>query len=410
MNDKIDKALEREVDRQIAIIAEGTLEIITEDDLRLKLRRSIEKEEPLIAKLGADPTAPDIHLGHSVVLKKMRDLQDLGHTVVFLIGDFTALIGDPSGRSKTRPSLSRDEIEANAVTYRDQCNKILDPDKTIVDHNSRWADQMDFADVIRLSAKYTLARMLERDDFAKRYSNGIPISLHELLYPLLQAYDSVALKADIELGGNDQKFNLMVARDIMREYGEEPEVALIMPILVGTDGVKKMSKSLGNYIGVDEPAGDIYGKLMSLSDEVMFQYYEILRVKKPSEVKKMIDEVKGERIHPMDLKKELAYILVSEYWDEDAARDARKGFEQVHQKGKLPDEIDEIHPSLLPIKLYALVREAGFASSNGEARRLIKQGAVTIDGEKITDAEAEVSPGDGCILKVGKRRFARIRV
>ncbi len=410
MNDKIDPALEQEIDRQIAIIADGTLEVITEDNLRAKLRRSIESDEPLVAKLGADPTAPDIHLGHSVVLQKMRDLQNLGHTVVFLIGDFTALIGDPSGRSKTRPSLSREEIEANAVTYREQCNKILDPDKTIVDHNSRWADNMDFADVISLSAKYTLARMMERDDFANRYKEGIPISLHELLYPLLQAYDSVALKADIELGGNDQKFNLMVARDIMREYGQEPEVALIMPILVGTDGVKKMSKSLGNYIGISEPANDIFGKVMSLSDEVMFQYYEILRVKSPAGIKKMAEDIKGERVHPMDMKKELAHIIVSEYWDEDAAREARSGFEQVHQKGGLPDDMDEITPSATPIQLFALVREAGFASSNGEARRLIKQGAVTLDGDKITDAEADVSPGEDCILKVGKRRFARIRL
>jgi len=410
MNEKIDPTLEREVDRQLAVISDGALEVITEENLRAKLRRSIESGEPLLAKLGADPTAPDIHLGHSVVLKKMRELQDLGHNVVFLIGDFTALIGDPSGRSKTRPSLTRDEIAKNAATYREQCNKILDPEKTIVDHNSRWADEMDFADVIRLSAKYTLARMLERDDFAKRYKDGIPISLHELLYPLLQAYDSVALKADIELGGNDQKFNLMVARDIMREYGYEPEVAIIMPILVGTDGVKKMSKSLNNYIGVSEPANDIFGKIMSLSDEVMFAYYEILRAKPPAKIKIMLEDIKGERVHPMEMKKELARIIVSEYWDDSAVEEAQSAFENIHQKGKIPDEIDEIKPSAIPIKLIALVREAGFAASNGEARRLIKQGAVTLDGDKITDAEAEVSPGDGCILKVGKRRFARIRL
>ncbi|MCP4231016.1 MAG: tyrosine--tRNA ligase [bacterium] len=404
-----DNKLEREVERQLRVISEGTLEVITEEGLRAKLRRSIETGKPLVAKLGADPTAPDIHLGHSVVMKKMRELQDLGHKVIFLIGDFTALIGDPSGRSKTRPSLSRDEIESNAATYREQCDKILDPEKTIIDHNSRWADEMDFADVIRLSAKYTLARMLERDDFAKRYDNGIPISIHELLYPLLQAYDSVALKADIELGGNDQKFNLMVARDIMREYGEEPEVALIMPILVGTDGVKKMSKSLGNYIGINEPAAEIFGKVMSLSDEVMFQYYEILRVKPPAEVKKTIEDVKGDRVHPMDVKKELARYITSEYWDDEAAKEARSEFEKVHQKGGLPDDIDEITPSEFPIEIIALIREAGFASSNGEARRLVRQGGVSLNGEKITDVEAEVNPDDGYILKVGKRRFARIR-
>jgi tyrosyl-tRNA synthetase len=400
---------EREVEKQLEVIADGTVEVINADELRAKLAHSLETGVPLRAKLGADPTAPDIHLGHSVVLKKLREIQDLGHEVVFLVGDFTALIGDPSGRSKTRPSLSPEEVEANAETYREQAFKILDPGKTIIDHNSRWAGPMTFRDVIELSGKYTLARMLERDDFRSRLNNNRPISIHELLYPLLQGYDSVALEADIELGGTDQKFNLMVARDIMREYGLKPEIAVIMPILVGTDGVRKMSKSLGNYIGVGEPPEEIFGKVMSLTDEVMFDYYRILRVLSGSEIAEIEAKIESGEINPKDAKKGLARRLVETYYDAEAAAAAETTFEKVHRDGGVPDEIPDVSPTSNPIDVISLIREAGFASSNTEARRLIKQGAVYVDGERITDIEREIAVKGGEILKVGKRRFARLK-
>jgi tyrosyl-tRNA synthetase len=397
---------EREIEKQLEVIADGTVEVISADELKAKLARSLETGVPLRAKLGADPTAPDIHLGHSVVLKKLREIQDLGHEVVFLVGDFTALIGDPSGRSKTRPSLSLEEVEANAETYREQAFKILDPEKTIIDHNSRWAGPMTFRDVIELSSKYTLARMLERDDFRSRLNGNRPISIHELLYPLLQAYDSVALEADIELGGTDQKFNLMVARDIMREYGLTPEIAVIMPILVGTDGVQKMSKSLGNYIGVGEPPEEIFGKVMSVTDEVMVDYYRVLRVSSEPEIAEIEAKIKSGEVNPKDAKKEL---LVETYYDAEAAAAAEVTFEKVHRDGGVPDEMPDLSPSANPIDVVSLIREAGFASSNTEARRFIQQGAVYVDGERITDIERVIAVKGGEILKVGKRRFARLK-
>jgi tyrosyl-tRNA synthetase len=400
---------EREVERQLEVIADGTVEVINADELKAKLARSLETGVPLRAKLGADPTAPDIHLGHSVVLKKLREIQDLGHEVVFLVGDFTALIGDPSGRSKTRPSLSPEEVEVNAETYREQAFKILDPEKTIIDHNSRWAGPMTFRDVIELSGKYTLARMLERDDFRSRLNDNRPISIHELLYPLLQAYDSVALEADIELGGTDQKFNLMVARDIMREYGLEPEIAVIMPILVGTEGVQKMSKSLGNYIGVGEPPEEIFGKIMSVTDEVMMDYYRILRVLDEREIAEIEAKVKSGGVNPKDAKKELARRVVETYYDAEAATAAETTFEKVHRDGGVPDEMPDLLPSSNPIDVVSLIREAGFASSNTEARRFIQQGAVYVDGVRITDIERAIAVKGGEILKVGKRRFARLK-
>lgn len=401
---------EREVEKQLEVIADGTVEVINADELRAKLAHSLETGAPLRAKLGADPTAPDIHLGHSVVLKKLREIQDLGHEVVFLVGDFTALIGDPSGRSKTRPSLSPEEVENNAETYREQAFKILDPEKTIIDHNSRWAGPMTFRDVIELSGKYTLARMLERDDFRGRLNDNRPISIHELLYPLLQGYDSVALEADIELGGTDQKFNLMVARDIMREYGLKPEIAVIMPILVGTDGVQKMSKSLGNYIGVGEPPEEVFGKVMSVTDEVMLDYYRILRVLSESDIAEIEAKIKSGETNPKDAKIALARRLVETYYDTEAASAAETTFEKVHRDGGVPDEIPDVSPTSNPIDVISLIREAGFASSNTEARRLIKQGAVYIDGERIIDIERVIAIKGGEILKVGKRRFARLNV
>jgi tyrosyl-tRNA synthetase len=400
--------IEAEVERQLAVIREGALEVITEDDMRAKLRASLKAERPLKVKLGLDPTAPDIHLGHTVVLNKLRDFQDLGHQVVFLVGDFTCSIGDPSGRSKTRPALSMDEIRANAETYCDQAFKILDREKTIIDYNSRWLAPLSFADVIRLAAKYTVARMIERDDFAKRLAEGLPISLHELLYPLAQAYDSVALRADVELGGSDQKFNLMVVRDIQREFEQEAEVAVITPLLVGTDGVQKMSKSLGNYVGVTEPPEEIYGKLMSVSDELMLDYLEILRLKTPEELRRIEKELKAGRAHPKEVKMELARRVVELYHDASAAAAAEEHFERVHKEKLAPEEMPTHKPSSNPIALAALLAEAGLAPSKSEARRLIGQNAVTINDEKVDDPRAEVTFVGGEVIKVGKRRFVRV--
>ena len=410
MATKSDVKIEAEVERQIAVIREGALEIVTEDDLRAKLRSSLEAGRPLKVKLGLDPTAPDIHLGHTVVLGKLRDFQDLGHQVVFLVGDFTCSIGDPSGRSKTRPALSTEEIRANAETYCEQAFKTLDREKTVIDYNSRWLAPMSFADVIRLAAKYTVARMVERDDFEKRLAKGLPISLHELLYPLAQAYDSVALQADVELGGSDQKFNLMVVRDIQREFDQQAEVAVITPLLVGTDGARKMSKSLGNYVGVAEAPEEIYGKLMSVSDELMFDYLKILRLNTPAEVKKLRADVAAGRAHPKDVKMEMARRVVERYHDAASARAAEEHFERVHKEGLTPEDIPTYKPSANPIALATLLCEAGLAPSKSEARRLIGQNAVTINDEKVEDPQAEVRLAGGEIIKVGKRRFVRIKL
>jgi tyrosyl-tRNA synthetase len=410
MATRTDAKTEAEVERQLALIREGALEILTEDDMRAKLRSSLETGRPLKVKLGLDPTAPDIHLGHTVVLNKLRDFQDLGHEVVFLVGDFTCSIGDPSGRSKTRPALSMEEIRANAETYCDQAFKILDREKTIIDYNSRWLEPMSFADVIRLAGKYTVARMIERDDFAKRLAEGLPISLHELLYPLAQAYDSVALQADVELGGSDQKFNLMVVRDIQREFDQPPEVAVITPLLVGTDGARKMSKSLDNYVGVAETPQEIYGKLMSVSDELMFDYLEILRLKKAEELKQIKMELKAGRAHPKEVKMEMARSAVELYHDAAAARAAEEHFERVHKEGLTPKDIPTYKPSANPITLAALLAEAGLAPSKSEARRLIAQNAVTINDEKVEDPQAEVRLDGGEIIKVGKRKFLKIEL
>jgi tyrosyl-tRNA synthetase len=405
---------EAEVERQLALIREGALEVVTEDEMRAKLRSSLETGRPLKVKLGLDPTAPDIHLGHTVVLNKLRDFQQLGHEVVFLVGDFTCSIGDPSGRSKTRPALSLEEIRANAETYCDQAFKILERERTTIDYNSRWLEPMSFADVIRLAGKYTVARMVERDDFAKRLAEGLPISLHELLYPLAQAYDSVALEADVELGGSDQKFNLMVVRDIQREFGQEPEVAVITPLLVGTDGVQKMSKSLGNYVGVAEEPREIYGKLMSISDELMLDYLEILRLKTAEEMKRLKQDLASSRVHPKDAKMELARLVVELYHDAAAARAAQERFERVHKEGLTPKEIpvfpfrrDRVKNT--PVEIMVGAR---LVKSKSEARRLVKQGGVEIDGRRLKEGEGDIpltfAEGDSFVIKVGKRKFARV--
>jgi tyrosyl-tRNA synthetase len=410
MTTRADAKMEGEVERQLALIREGALEVITEDDMRAKLRASLSEARPLRVKLGLDPTAPDIHLGHTVVLNKLRDFQRLGHEVVFLVGDFTSRIGDPSGWSKTRPPLSPEEIRANAETYCEQAFKILAEKKTTIDYNSRWLEPMAFADVIRLAAKYTVARMIERDDFAKRLAEGLPISLHELLYPLAQAYDSVALEADVELGGSDQKFNLMVVRDIQREFGQEPEVAVITPLLVGTDGSQKMSKSLGNYVGVAEAPEEIYGKLMSVSDELMFDYLEILRLKTAEEITALKGDLASSRVHPKEAKMELARRIVETYHDAAAARAAEEHIERVHKERLAPEEMPSHTPSANPIALAALLQEAGLVKSRSEARRLIAQNAVTVNDEKVDDPQAEVRFEGGEVVKVGKRKFLRVEL
>jgi len=405
-----DPKIEAEVERQLSRLREGALEIITEDDLRAKLRTSLTTGRPLKVKLGLDPTAPDIHLGHTVVLNKLRDFQELGHEVVFLVGDFTCSIGDPSGRSKTRPVLTMEEIRAHAETYCDQAFKILDREKTVIDYNSRWLAPLTFADIIRLAAKYTVARMLERDDFAKRLAEGLPISLHEPLYPLAQAYDSVALEADVELGGSDQKFNLLVVRDIQREFGQEAEVAVITPLLVGTDGSQKMSKSLGNYVGITEAPEEIYGKLMSVSDELMLDYLEILRLETPAAVKKLRKDLAAGKVHPKEVKMAMARRLVERFHDASAAAAAEEHFERVHREKLAPEEMPSHVPSANPLALATLLVEAGLAPSKTEARRLISQGAVAVNDERLDDPQAEVTLAGGEIIRVGKRRFCRIKL
>ncbi len=410
MPKRADARAEAEVERQLARIREGAVEVITEDDMRAKLRAALAAGRPLRVKLGLDPTAPDIHLGHTVVLNKLRDFQKLGHEVIFLVGDFTARIGDPSGQSKTRPALSIEEIKANAETYCQQAFKILDERQTTVDYNSRWSDPMTFADVIRLAGRYTVARIIERDDFTNRLRAGVPVGLHELLYPLAQAYDSVALEADVELGGTDQKFNLLVARDVQREFGQEAEVAVIMPLLVGTDGVHKMSKSLGNYVGVAEPPNEIYGKLMSVSDELMLDYLQILRLKTAAEMEALREELAAGRAHPKEVKMALARRVVEIYHDAAAAAEAEAHFERVHRDGLAPEDIATHAPSANPIGVVELLAEAGLVPSKGEARRLIRQHAVAVNGVKVADENARVSFAGGEVIKVGKRRFVKIEL
>jgi tyrosyl-tRNA synthetase len=333
--------LVKDIDKQLEIIKRGIAEIIPEDELVKKLERSIKEDRPLKVKLGMDPTAPDIHLGHTVVLHKMRQLQELGHDVVLILGDFTGRIGDPSGRSETRRQLTDEEIQRNVATYKDQVGKILDLKRARLVYNSTWLGALSFSDVITLAAKYTVARMLERDDFERRYQEGIPIGIHEFLYPLMQGYDSVVLKADIELGGTDQKFNLMVGRDLQREFDQEPQVAITMPILEGLDGVQKMSKSLGNYIGISEPPKEIYGKTMSITDELIVRYYQLVTPVSNEEVKKIQDALTSGSLHPRDAKMNLARELVTMFYGNEAALDAEKEFVAVFQKGKLPDDLPE---------------------------------------------------------------------
>lgn len=403
--------MNKPLDDRIAYLTKGAAEVISQAELRAKLERSDKTGRPLTVKVGFDPTAPDLHLGHTVLLRKMKHFQDLGHRVIFLIGDFTGRIGDPTGRNKTRPPLTREEILQNAETYKEQVFKILDAERTVVDFNSRWLGELSADNWIRLCAKYTVARMLERDDFSKRMAEQQPISIHELLYPLAQAYDSVFLEADFELGGTDQKFNLLVGRDIQREYGQVPQVLLMTPLLEGLDGLEKMSKSLGNYVGIDEPPQEIFGKLMSISDDLMWRYQELLTDLTPNRIQALRRQVGEGKRHPMEVKKELAFQIVADFHGTAAAREARDHFERVFQERRDPDEMLLVELAAAPgsLPVVDVMVEAGLASSKSEARRLIQQGGVSLDGDRISDHLAAVENAE-TVLKVGKRKFARVRL
>jgi tyrosyl-tRNA synthetase len=425
------------VDEQLAYLKKGVSEIIREEELKAKLAKSLQTGKPLRAKLGLDPTAPDIHLGHTVVIRKLKHFQDLGHTAVFLLGDFTALVGDPSGQSETRPPLSREEVNANAKTYLAQVFKILDPKKTEIRYNSEWLDKLTSYDIIRLCAKYSVARMLEREDFHKRLTNQTPISMHELLYPLLMAYDSVVLEADVELGATEQKFNLLMGREIQREYGQESQVCLTMPILVGLDGSRKMSKSLGNYVGITEPPQEMFGKMMSIPDELMWSYYELLTDRTHSEIAELKEEVTSGSLHPMDLKMELAQEVITDFHGQDAARKAAENFQRVFRDRQAPTEMTEIRVKRAPggllcswqastnvfeqkiiplpsglIKWSKLLADLGQVGSASEAERVIKQNGFEVDGRQIVDPanKLNVDASGSHEVRLGKKKFLRIIV
>lgn len=398
------------IDEQLAFLRKGTTEIIREEELRAKLEKSAKTGKPLRVKLGADPTAPDIHLGHTVVIRKLRAFQELGHTAIFLIGDFTGLIGDPSGKSATRPQLTREEINANAETYKQQIFKLLDPEKTEIRFNSEWMDKLGSAGFVRLASHVTVKQILERDDFAKRVRDEKPVALHELLYPLTQAYDSVALEADVELGGTDQKFNLLMGRNLQREYDQEAQIAVITPLLEGTNGVQKMSKSLDNYIGINEPPQEMFGKTMSISDDLMWRYYELLTDVTSEEIAAMRNAAElGER-NPRDLKVELAKRIITDFHPAADLQRAEEEFNRVTRNKEVPEEIETVKIEAGPHKIQRVLIAAGLASSMAEARRLIEQGGVRVDGERCThlDYMVDLSKGQSVILQVGKRRFAEI--
>jgi tyrosyl-tRNA synthetase len=403
----------KSIDAQIGIIQQGAVDLITIEELRRKLERSAASGKPLRVKLGLDPTAPDIHFGHTVVLHKLRQFQELGHHVILVIGDFTGMIGDPTGKSETRKPLTRDDIAANAETYATQLYKVLDPTMTTVRFNSEWLGRLTPEEIVTLAARHTVARMLERDDFQRRFHEGRAISVHEFLYPLFQAYDSVALQADVELGGTDQKFNLLVGRDIQRDYGQEPQVILTTPLLEGLDGVQKMSKSLGNYIGITESPRQIYGKIMSLSDQLMLRYYELLSAIDPTVLAEKKRQMAAGSVNPRDVKMTLAREMVVRFYDATVAEEAEREFRRMFQAGGLPDTI--VAPSVRlsgvsgePMGIVELLVQAGLAPSNSEARRLIQQGAVRVDDERVHDPNLRLSASDPHLLQVGRRRFARI--
>lgn len=395
----------------MALIARGTDTFLIQSEFEQKLARSKATGEPLRCKLGLDPTAPDIHIGHTVVLNKLRQLQDLGHTVIFLVGDFTAAIGDPSGRNTTRPPLTREQIEANAQTYLNQAGMVLDLDKTEVRYNSEWSNALGATGLIQLASRYTLARLLERDDFAKRFKEELPIAMHELLYPLMQGYDSVALKADLELGGSDQRFNLLVGRELQRQYGQEPQCILTMPLLVGLDGVQKMSKSKKNYIGITDPANDMFGKVMSITDDLMWNWYDLLSLRSNAEIAQLKKEC-AEGRNPRDAKVLLAREIIERFHDKAAADAAEAEFNARFQKGAVPNDIKDVTVAAPTgeIGIMQLIKAAELAPSNAEAGRNIDQGGVRIDGESVRDRTLKIQAGAEFVLQVGKRRWARVKV
>ncbi|WP_192483954.1 MULTISPECIES: tyrosine--tRNA ligase [Cysteiniphilum] len=393
------------IEETLSVIRRGAEEVLLEDDLIAKLK----KKKPLIVKFGCDPTAPDIHLGHTVVINKLRQLQDLGHEIHFLIGNFTAQIGDPTGKNTTRPPLSAADVEENAKTYQKQIFKILDQEKTLVKRNGDWFDQMSASDMIKLASKQTVARMLERDDFSKRYKSGQGIAIHEFLYPLVQGYDSVAMVADIELGGTDQKFNLLMGRELQKQAGQEPQVIITMPLLEGLDGVKKMSKSANNYIGIEEPADEMFGKIMSISDELMWRYYELLSFKPMTEIESLKDAVNNGQ-NPRDVKIDLAKEIIARFHDEAAAQKAHQNFIDRFQKNQMPEEMPEETITLAKdnMPIANVLKLAGLVSSTSEAIRMIKQGAVKINGDKVEDTQLALKQKTSDVYQVGKRKFAKI--
>ncbi|UWE03025.1 tyrosine--tRNA ligase [Laceyella sacchari] len=405
--------VQAELEKQLKIIQRGAAEILPAEGLISKLRRSIETGEPLKVKLGLDPTAPDLHIGHTVVFNKLRDFQKLGHIVQLVIGDFTAQIGDPTGKSETRKQLTEAEVKENAKTYAEQLFKVLDPDKTEIHFNSSWLSPLTFADVTFLASKCTVARMLERDDFSKRYQSGQAISIHEFFYPLMQGYDSVALKSDIELGGTDQTFNLLMGRQLQKEYAQEEQVILTMPLLEGLDGVKKMSKSLGNYIGVDEDPNNMYGKAMSIPDELMVKYFELATDLSLEELEELKQGLAEGTIHPRDAKMRLGRTLVRMYHGEQAAQEAENHFKTVFQQRDLPDDMPEVQVNAADLEdgrmwIVALLSKLGLVATNGEGRRMIQQGGVRINQQKVTDPQAKVEVQDGMVVQVGRRKFAKV--
>lgn len=414
--------MHKPVDEQFLTLKKGCVEIIQEDELKAKLSRSIKEKRPLRIKVGFDPTAPDIHLGHTVLLRKMKHFQDLGHEVIFLIGDFTGLIGDPSGRSAARPAMSREEILKNAETYKNQIFKILSLEKTIIDFNSRWLGKLSSFEIINLTAKYTIARLLERDDFSGRLKGGLPISVHEILYPLMQAYDSVALRADVELGGTDQKFNLLVGREIQREFKQEPQIVMTTPLLEGLDGVEKMSKSLGNYVGITEPPKQIFGKIMSISDPLMFRYYELLTDVPMLEVEGWKTECSQGRLNPRDLKSRLAKMIITDFWSGREAEEAALEFDRVHKHKKEPTilEVQSVKRSPQSDQrgpqhkqsLIDIMMKMKIFPSRGEAKRVIQQGGVSLDGQRIDDLnyQLDITEKREHVLKIGKKRFFKFIV
>lgn len=408
--------LKAETERQMEIIKKHTVDVVPENELLEKIYRSLEEKKPLRVKLGVDPTAPDMHLGHAVVLRKLKDFQDLGHQVILLIGDYTGLVGDPSGRKTARPVLTEEEIKANAKTYTDQAFKILNAEKTIIDYNSRWFKKMTFMNVLNICGKFTVARLLERDDFSERIKSELPIFLHEMLYPVMQAYDSVALEADVELGGTDQKFNLLAGRDLQPVFGQEPQVIITMPLLEGTDGVQKMSKSYGNYIGLTDVPEDMFGKVMSLPDKMITRYYDLTLFRDSTELEEIARALASGKLHPAEVKRDLAEEIVALYWGREKAKTARQEFDRVFKEKQLPSKVKDFELSADifneegNVWIVQVLRKSGLASSNSEARRLIEQGGVKLDGGLIKSHDYRWIPLDGQVLQVGKRKFIKLKV